>query len=115
LTLVSEALAAVERTGERWYEAELYRCRGALLLRRDDDVEAEVALRRALGIARYQAAKTIELRVATSLARLWQCQASYADARQLLEETCAWFGDGVATPDLTDARALLATDGDRSA
>ena len=52
LTFVSEALAAVERTGERWYEAELYRSRGALLLARNDHVEAEVALQRALAIAR---------------------------------------------------------------
>ena len=95
LTLVAEALAAVERTGERWYEAELFRCRGELLLSRDDAVEAEAAFQRALGIARYQAAKAIELRVATSLARLWQRQARYADGRQLLERrapglTTAW-------------------------
>jgi predicted ATPase/DNA-binding SARP family transcriptional activator len=115
LTLISEALAAVERTGERWYEAELYRCKGTLLLMRGDDDEAEVALQRALGIARYQAAKAIELRVATSLARLWQAQARYADGRQLLEETCGWFVDGVATLDLTDARALLDTCREQSA
>jgi predicted ATPase len=108
LTLVAEALAAVERTGERWYEAELYRCRGVLLMARDDAVEAEVAFQRALGVARYQAAKAIELRVATSLGRLWQRQAKHAAGRQLLEESCAWFDDSVTTPDLIAARSVLA-------
>jgi DNA-binding SARP family transcriptional activator/predicted ATPase len=108
LTLVSEALAAVERTGERWYEAELYRCRGALLLARDEVVEAEAAFQRALAIARYQAAKMVELRVATNLARLWHGQARYADGRQLLEASCAWFADGAPTLDLIDARLVLA-------
>jgi DNA-binding SARP family transcriptional activator/predicted ATPase len=108
LTLVSEALAAVARTGERWYEAELYRCRGELVLLRDDDVAAEAAFQRALGIARYQAAKATELRVATNLARLWQGQARYSDGRQLLEDSCGWFGEGVASPDLIEARAVLA-------
>jgi hypothetical protein len=94
--------------GERWYEAELLRCRGELLLSRDHAVEAETAFQRALGIARYQAAKAMELRVATSLARLWQRQARYADGRQLLEQTCAWFDDDLATSDLIDARSVLA-------
>jgi predicted ATPase/DNA-binding SARP family transcriptional activator len=115
LTLVSEALAAVERTGERWYEAELYRCRGVLLFARNDAGEAEVALQRALGIARYQAAKAIELRVATSLARLWRSQARYADGCQLLEDCCAWFDDGFATRDLIEARAVLAACREQSA
>ena len=115
LTLVSEALAALERTGERWYEAELYRCRGVLLFARNDAVEAEVAFQRALGIARYQAARAIELRVATNLAGLWQRQARYADGCQVLEESCAWFDDGFATRDLIDARALLATCREQSA
>jgi predicted ATPase len=68
LTLVTEALASVERTGERWYEAELHRSRGMLLLQRDEGENAEVAFQRALGVARYQRAKAIELRIAASLA-----------------------------------------------
>jgi predicted ATPase len=70
LTLISRALATVERTGERWYEAELYRCRGMILLERGDHSGAESAFQQALDIARYQQAKAFELRAATCLAHL---------------------------------------------
>ncbi len=108
LTLLAEALAAVERTAERWCEAELYRRKGALLLIRGDDSEAEVALRRAIGVARYQRAKSIELRSVTRLAELWQRQGKRREARRMLEEIRRGVPEGLDTPDLTEARSLLA-------
>ena len=73
LTMLTEALTVVDNTGERWYEAELYRLKGALLLQQslDNQVEAESCFHHALDIARTQQAKSFELRAATSLARLW--------------------------------------------
>jgi len=108
LSLVSRALTEVERTGGRWYEAELYRCRGTLALARQDAVAAEVPFERALAIACSQSAKAIELRVASAFAQLRLRQARYAEGCQVLEATCAWFADSAATPDLLDARSVLA-------
>ncbi len=101
LRVVDAALAAVDATGERHYEAELYRTKGKLLLRRDDSTGAADCFRRAIAVAREQGAKACELRAATSLARL--------DASTLgdLERIYAWFAEGFDTRDLTDARALL--------
>ena len=107
LTLVAEALAAVGRTGEHWYEAELYRRRGELVLRSGDKDAAEAAFLRALAIARYQEAKAFELRAATSLCRLRQPLEKRAEAHRILAETYAWFGEGFDNPDLVAARALL--------
>jgi predicted ATPase len=107
LTLVSQALATVERTGERWCEAELYRCRGVILLKSGDHSGAKIALLRALDIARYQQAKAFELRAATSLARLHLLEARHAEARDLLESICAWFGDDQQSTEAGEARALL--------
>ncbi len=107
LTLVAEALAAVERTGERWYEAELHRRRGELWLRCGDAAAAEAAFLRALAVARSQEAKAFELRAATSLYRLRQRREQRLEAHRILAETYAWFGEGFDTPDLADARALL--------
>jgi len=108
LTLVAEALAAIDQSGERWCEAELFRTKGELQLMRREHAEAEAAFVRAMAIARSQDAKSLELRAATSLARLWQRQARYAEARQMLAEIHGWFSEGFDTPDLQDARALLA-------
>jgi predicted ATPase len=103
---VAQALTIVERDGERWYEAELHRCEGMLQEKLGDHAKAEGAYLRALQVSRTQTARTLELRAATSLARLWR-HSRVADAIELLSETCAWFDEGVDTPDLMDARSVL--------
>jgi predicted ATPase len=109
LTILGDALALVDQTEERWYEAELYRLRGTLLLSltRKDRGEAEVCFRQALSIARQQQAKSLELRAATSLAQLWQSQDKRQDACDLLAPVYNWFTEGFDTADLQDAKRLL--------
>ena len=109
LTVLAEAQALVEKTGERYYEAELQRLKGELLLVQspNDPAEAETCFHNALEIARRQHAKSLELRTAISLARLWQRQGKEGDARQLLNDVLAWFTEGFDTADLRDAQALL--------
>jgi predicted ATPase len=109
LTTLAEAVALMEKTGERYYEAELQRLKGELLLAQspDDPAEAEVCFHNALEIARRQQAKSLELRTAMSLARLWQRQDKEGDACQLLNDVVAWFTEGFDTADLREARALL--------
>jgi len=70
--------------------------------------EAETWLRRALDVARRQEAKSLELRAAMSLARLWQQQGKRPEAHQLLAEIYGWFTEGFDTPDLKEAKTLLA-------
>jgi predicted ATPase len=90
------------------YEAELYRLKGDLLLMRSaDHTAAEACLHQALTIARRQQAKSLELRAAMSLARLWQQQGKRAEARALLAPIYTWFTEGFDTADLQDAKALL--------
>jgi class 3 adenylate cyclase/predicted ATPase len=109
LTVLTEALALVDTTGERWYEPELYRLKGALLLQQhgDHQAEAESCFHHALAIARHQQAKSFELRTATSLARLWQQQGKRQEASDLLAPVYGWFTEGFDTPDLQEAKALL--------
>jgi predicted ATPase len=108
LTILDEALAAVERTGARAQEAELYRLKGVLLLlSADHEAEAEACFRQALVIAHHQQAKSLELRAAMSLARQWQGQGKHAEARQLLAPIYAWFTEGFDTADLCEAKGLL--------
>jgi class 3 adenylate cyclase/predicted ATPase len=109
LTTLAEALALVDTTGERWYEPELYRLKGALLLQQssDNSTEAESCFHYALDIARSQQAKSLELRAATSLARLWQQQGKRQEAHDLLAPVYNWFTEGFDTADLKDAQALL--------
>ena len=109
LTLVAEALAHVHTTGECWWEAELQRLKGELLLRLSAEraVEAEACFRSALERARAQQAKALELRAATSLGRLWQRQGKHAEARHLLAEVYSWFTEGFDTADLQEAKVLL--------
>jgi predicted ATPase len=107
VTLLDDALQIVERTGERWLEAELNREKGQLVLRQGHPVAAEGLYRRALSIARKQGAKLWELRAVASLARLWRDQGRCTEARDLLAPVYGWFTEGFATPDLKDAKALL--------
>jgi predicted ATPase len=109
LTVLAEALALVDTTGERWYEPELYRLKGALLLQQasDNQAEAEACFKQAIAIAQNQQAKSFELRTATSLARLWQQQGKRDEARQVLGGVYGWFTEGFDTADLKDAKVLL--------
>jgi predicted ATPase len=107
LTLLVEALEIVERTGERWFAAELNRHKGQLLLRQGHTETAEELYRKALGIAREQEAKLWELRAAMSLARLRRDQGRRAEAQDLLAPIYGWFTEGFDTPDLKEAKALL--------
>jgi predicted ATPase len=113
LTALAEALATVARTGERWWEAEVYRVQGELFLQQAADrghqaEEAEACFQQALAITRHQQAKSLELRAATSLARLWQRQGKRTEAYDLLAPIYGWFTEGFETADLQEAKALLA-------
>ena len=109
LHALAEAHTLVEQHEERWSEAEIYRLRGVLLLRQTmpQQEEAETCFHQALAIARQQQAKSLELRTAMSLARLWQQQGKRAAARDLLEPIYGWFTEGFDTADLQEAKALL--------
>jgi class 3 adenylate cyclase/predicted ATPase len=109
LIALAEAAAAVEETGERRWEAEIYRLIGELTLARrgGDGTEAEACFRRALDVAGRQSAKALELRATASLARLWRDQGKPQQARDLLAPVYGWFTEGFDAPDLREARALL--------
>ena len=126
LRVVAEALALVEKNGERWSEADLYRLKGELTLQTevnvqgakfhvtnlhpplsDPQVEAEACFLKAIAIACRQEAKSLELRAATSLAHLWQWQGKTAEAQELLAPVYHWFTEGFDTKDLQEAQALL--------
>ncbi|MBI3801388.1 MAG: hypothetical protein HY268_30995, partial [Deltaproteobacteria bacterium] len=132
LATVAEALRLVEKTNERWYEAEVYRIKGELTLQlgtrgwglgtgstfpqapslkhqdpKEGEQEAEGYFLKAIEIARKQQAKSLELRATMSLARLWQQQGKTAEAWQLLAEIYGWFTEGFDTADLKDAKVLL--------
>ena len=107
VNLLDDALQIVERTGERWFAAELNRHKGQLLLEQGHPAAAEELYRKALSIAREQGAKLWELRAATSLARLWREQSRRAEAHDLLAPLYGWFTEGFDIPDLKDGKALL--------
>ncbi|HEY3394222.1 MAG TPA: protein kinase [Lacipirellulaceae bacterium] len=111
LSVLVEALALVQDTGEAFHEAELHRQRGEFRLRQEASEvacrEAEACFRQALKIARAQQAKSLELRAAMSLTRLYQKQGRPADARHILAECYDWFTEGFDTPDLLEAKALV--------
>jgi hypothetical protein len=133
LTTLAEALAVVERTEERWWEAELYQLKGQLTLQfqtspkqvqgksqisranfKDTDPrslfsnpQAKACFLKAIEIAQKQQAKSWELRAATSLARLWQRQGKRKEAHDLLAEIYGWFTEGFDTKDLQEAKTLL--------
>jgi predicted ATPase len=135
LSVLAEALETVSKTDERWYEAELYRLKGELLLNdeprmqneeqqtkeeQQDTIpiqhlsfsihrseEAEACFLKAIEIARKQQAKSLELRAVMSLARLWQQQDKEKEAHRMLSEIYNWFTEGFDTKDLQEARALI--------
>jgi predicted ATPase len=112
LAAVSEALTVTESTGERFWEAELHRLHGELLLRGADATpaqqeDAEAAFRRSLDVSRRQRARSLQLRALVSLGRLSLRQGRHAEVRPLLAETCDWFTEGFDTVDFQEARALL--------
>jgi predicted ATPase len=135
LTVLTEAMAVVSKTEERYYEAELYRLKGTLTLQSQTRLkqvsgksqasqnktkvptiqsltsnaqsEAEACFRKAIEIAQRQQAKSLELRATMSLARLWQQQGKAAEAHQMLSEIYNWFTEGFETKDLQEAKALL--------
>ncbi|MCZ6506724.1 MAG: hypothetical protein O7A04_01565, partial [Acidobacteria bacterium] len=110
LRIVDSALAQIDRLGERYVEAEAHRVKGVLLLASAQAhvmAAAEACFRRAIGVARSQKAKSLELRAATSLSRLWQSQHKNRDAYDLLAPVFGWFTEGFDTADLKEARVLL--------
>ena len=107
LTMLDEALQIVARTRARWFEAELIRLKGQLVLRQGDTAAAEKLYRNALSIAVEQEAKLWELRAAASLARLRRDQGRHAEARDLVAPVYEWFTEGFDTADLKEAKALL--------
>jgi predicted ATPase len=127
LRVLTEALTIVDKTGECLFAAELYRLKGVLTLRQcpvarakgqasisqplpphsQAEVEAEAYFQQAIEIARRQRAKSLELRAAMSLSRLWQSQSKPQEARQLLAEIYGWFTEGFDTADLQEAKTLL--------
>ena len=107
LERLDDALAQLDRSGQRWCEAELQRSRGELLRRLSDERNAEACFQQALMVAQRQQAKLLELRAACSLARLWRDQGRRDEARDLLEPIYLWFTEGFDTPRLKEANALL--------
>ena len=108
LTALAEALALVADSDERWWEAELYRLQGELWLKVGRGTP-EANFLKALDIARAQGAKSLELRAAISLSRLWQRQGRRDEAHTLLAGAYTWFTEGHDTGDLQEAKALLET------
>jgi predicted ATPase len=109
LKVVTDALTRATQTECRYYEAELHRIKGELLLTQTaaDERQAEACFQNALKVARGQSAKSLELRAAMSLSRLWQRQGKKTEARQLLGKIYNWFTEGFDTADLKEAKALL--------
>jgi predicted ATPase len=118
LVVLAEAMAVMERTGEHSWKAEVYRLKGECLLAQEGHrlqatglcaIEAEAHFQQALAIAQQQDARSLELRVAVSLSRLWRQQGKRDEARRLLTDVYSWFTEGFDTADLQAAQALLET------
>ena len=112
LAVVDEALELMRNTEERFYEAEIYRIKGNLLLKGRESIsesshEAEECFLQAVAVARSQQAKSWELRAMMDLARLWTVEGREVEARQRLREVYDWFTEGRTTADLKEASALL--------
>ena len=106
---IGEAMAAMEASGEMWFEAEVNRTAGEIALKSSKPRAATAGeyFERALKVARQQQAKSWELRTAMSLARLWRDQGKVEQARELLAPVYGWFTEGFDTRDLKEAKALL--------
>ena len=118
LVVLAEAMAVMERTGEHSWKAEVYRLKGECLLAQEGHrlqatglcaIEAEAHFQQALAIAQQQDARSLELRAAVSLSRLWQQQGKRDEARRVLTDVYSWFTEGFDTADLQAAQALLET------
>ena len=116
IDILDAAQAEIVRTGERWWEPEIHRLKGDLILKSRSVggrhklqawAQAEACLQRAVEVARRQGARSLELRAAVSLSRLWLSQGERERAHALLQETYSWFTEGFDTADLQDARAVL--------
>ena len=107
LNSLAEAEQIIREGKQRRDEAELYRRRGGLLTAIGNEAAAEQNYRQGLTVANRQNAKTLELRAATSLARLWRDQGKRTEAHDLLAPIYGWFTEGFDTPVLQDAKALL--------
>jgi predicted ATPase len=109
LSVLAEAMTLVEATEERWWEAEVHRLQGELLRQRplSDVGQAEACFQQALEVARRQQAKSLELRAALSLSRLWQQHGKHQAVHALLAPIYAWFTEGFDTADLQEAETLL--------
>jgi class 3 adenylate cyclase/predicted ATPase len=109
LNVIIDALNRAHQTECRYYEAELHRLKGELLLTRSvaNEQQAEACFQNALKVARGQSARSLELRAAMSLSQLWQSQGRKAEARQTLGDIYGWFTEGFDTADLKQAKALL--------
>ena len=126
LNVLAEALLLMRKTGERYWEAELYRLKGELTLQKEFKVqsstfqvetpqstfpnpqlEAEECFLKAIEVAQRQQAKSLELRATVSLVRLWQQQGKPHEAHRMLSEVYNWFTEGFDTKDLQEAKALL--------
>jgi tetratricopeptide (TPR) repeat protein/predicted Ser/Thr protein kinase len=109
LEALAEAIKVAAQSGERYFESELHRLRGELLLKSEaaSPSEAEADFHKALSVSRDQNTKWFELRAAMSLARLWKQQGKPVEARETLAETYGWFTEGFGTADLQNAKALL--------
>jgi adenylate cyclase len=107
LTLVAEAMEVARSTEERYYEPEMHRVRGELMLAEGDEDAAEGSFEEAVQVARQQQARSLELRATVSLCRLWHEQGRREEAREMLSGIYGWFTEGFDTPDLQEAKALL--------
>jgi predicted ATPase len=109
LHYAGKAMAVVETTKERWWEAEVNRMAAEIALKspEHDLAKAEAYFERALAVSRQQQAKSWELRAAMSMARLWRGQGKRDEARDLLAPVYGWFTEGFDTLDLKEAKALL--------
>ena len=107
LRSLEEADGIIEAGGERWARSEIVRLKGEISRARSASAEAEACFRRAIEVAQRQGAKLLQLRAAASLARLWQSQGRFREARELLAPLYDWFTEGFDTADLKDAKALL--------
>jgi predicted ATPase len=108
LAILTEGLAAADKTGEHWWDAELHRLKAELMLVQEaDEAEVEACFHQAIDVARRQQAKSFELRATMSLSRLWQKQGKVEEAREMLQEIYNWFTEGFDTRDLKEAKALL--------